>query len=72
MGHFEKSLKICTALSVAIAVIILSFTAFDGEKYEEKDAVPAAIVHTPPEKPSEMGFWDIFTESVARLVGLKK
>lgn len=70
MGHFEKSSRICTALSVASAVILLALISFDSEKYEGKDAVPAAIVHTPPKESSEMGFWDIFTESVSRLIGL--
>ena len=57
---------IATWIAAALCVFLLAVICADCEKYG-KDTVPASISYTPPEKISDEGFWEIFSEGVVKL-----
>ena len=58
-------------IAAMLCALTLAFICADSEKYSD-DCVPASISYTPPEKISDEGFWEIFSDAVVRLLKIEK
>ena len=66
MKNIQSPPIIAAYIAAVLCVFMLAFICADSEKYSV-DSVPASISYTPPEKISDEGFWEIFSEGVVRL-----
>ncbi len=66
------SAQISGAICAALCLLILTFCAWDSERYFREDSVPVSLSFTPPKEAEEEGFWDIFSEAVIRLFRIEE
>ena len=67
----QSSILFAACIAAALCALTLAFICADSEKYSD-DCVPASISYTPPEKISDEGFWEIFSDAVVRLLKIEK
>ena len=67
-AYSEKNASAPVAFVLVLLCLALTcFIVRDCEKYSES-TVSAAITYTPPQKTTDVGVWDIFSEAVASLL----
>ena len=63
--------EICLFILCAVVCLSLVLFTLDGNRYTDgEEAVECSLSYSPPKKAEAMGFWDILSDSLSRLLSL--